>query len=76
MYPNPIGNEDLIIDVSKTFIPNTQFNLFDINGKIYFSQTLIEGINTIKIQSLPIGLYFIKLINENNVQTFKLIKNE
>lgn len=76
IYPNPIGNEDLIIDISKNYIPNTQLDLLDFTGKLCISQKLIEGMNTIKTQSLPIGLYFIKMSDGLSLQIFKLIKSE
>ncbi len=76
IYPNPIGNEDLIIDIPKNNIPNTQLEVVGITGKLYFSQKLIEGINTIKTQSLPTGLYIITVGYGSTLQSFKLIKSE
>ena len=76
IFPNPIRSEDLIIDISKNYIPNTQLDLFDITGKLCFSQKLIEGINTIRTQNLPIGLYIITVSDRLKLQSFKLIKSE
>ena len=76
IYPNPFGNEDLIIDISKNYSPNTQLNLFDITGKLCFSQNLIDGINAIRVQFLPKGLYIITISDGLKVQSFKLIKSE
>jgi hypothetical protein len=76
IYPNPIRNEDLTIDISKNYIPNTQLDLYDMTGKLCFSQKLIEGINTIKTQSLPIGLYIITVSDGLKLQSFKLVKSE
>jgi hypothetical protein len=76
LYPNPIGNEDLIIDISKNYSPNTQLDLFDVTGKLCFSQNLIEGINRINTQSLPIGLYIVIVSDGLKLQSFKVIKSE
>ena len=76
IYPNPFGNEDLIIDISKNYSPNTQLNLFDITGKLCFSQNLIDGINAIRVQFLPKGLYIITISDGLKLQSFKLIKSE
>ncbi len=76
LYPNPIGNEDLIIDISKSYIPNTQLDFFDITGKLCFSQKLIEGNNTIRTQSLPKGLYIVIVSDGLKSQSFKLVKCE
>ena len=76
IYPNPFGNEDLIIDISKNYSPNTQLNLFDITGKLCFSQNLIDGINAIRVQFLPKGLYIVTISDGLKLQSFKLIKSE
>jgi len=76
IYPNPIENEDLIIDISKNYSPNTHLDLFDVTGKLCFSQYLIEGINRINTQSLPIGLYIVIISDGLNSQSFKVIKSE
>ncbi|MBM3400501.1 MAG: T9SS type A sorting domain-containing protein, partial [Bacteroidetes bacterium] len=76
IYPNPIGNEDLIIDISKNYCPNAQLDLFDVTGKLFFSQKLIEGVNRIKTQYLPIGLYIVKVSDGLKSQSFKVIKSE
>jgi hypothetical protein len=76
LFPNPIGSQDLIISFPSNFILDTKLDIYDIKGKLYISQILTNETNTIKINSIPLGLYFIKLSDGKNFQTFKLIKSE
>jgi lysophospholipase L1-like esterase len=76
IYPNPIGKEDLIIDLPENINSSTQLKLFDISGKLWVEQKLIEGLNQIKTSSLPPGLYFVLINDSNNLKSFKLVKSE
>jgi lysophospholipase L1-like esterase len=76
IYPNPIGNEDLTLDISHNNNPNLELELYDVKGNLCMTQKLNDGLNIIKTQPLQIGLYFIKINNGYNLQIFKLIKSE
>ena len=76
IYPNPIGKEYLIIDLPENINSSTQLKLFDISGKLWVEQKLIEGLNQIKTSSLPPGLYFVLINDSNNLKSFKLVKSE
>jgi len=50
--------------------------LYDISGKIIESRKIISSSETIAIENLPTAAYFLKVTNNNNeVKTFKIIKN-
>ncbi len=76
LFPNPIGSQDLIISFPSNYILDTKLDIYDTKGKLYISQILTNETNTIKINSIPLGLYFIKLSDGKKFQTFKLIKSE
>jgi hypothetical protein len=76
IYPNPIGKEYLTIDLPENINSSTQLKLFDISGKLWVEQKLIEGLNQIKTSSLPPGLYFVLINDSNNLKSFKLVKSE
>jgi len=76
IYPNPIRDEPLIIDLPVQYGTTTALELFDITGKTWITQLLNTGSNTVEIQTMPIGIYFIKITNGSTTQTYKLIKFE
>jgi len=76
IYPNPVGNEDLVIDISKTNPPDFQFKLYDLTGKLLFSTNLNEEKNKIETQYLQKGLYLITISDGLTIQTCTLIKSD
>jgi hypothetical protein len=76
IYPNPIGIEDLSIDLQKNSNSPTHLKLFDISGKLWVEQKLNEGSNHIQTNSLPPGLYFVLISDSNSLKSLKLVKSE
>jgi concanavalin A-like lectin/glucanase superfamily protein/type IX secretion system substrate protein len=71
VYPNPSSN---------AFFINSDTNgiavLFDILGKTIQTQKVNSGTTTLNLESVPNGIYLLKVTNENNQsKTVKLIKN-
>jgi hypothetical protein len=53
---------------------NYQYRLSDLNGRMIATGNGKKGINKINIYNKPAGLYVIQLLNENNKQTERIIK--
>jgi hypothetical protein len=50
--------------------------LRDITGKIWIDRELNAGSNDIPIHDLPMGIYFVEVIDYSIRETFKIIKKE
>lgn len=78
VYPNPsVGNSlNLVIQGSKAM--NAQITVTNADGKTMLSQNsnIIAGTfgKTINIASLPKGIYFLRVSNNNQWQTLKFVK--
>ncbi|WP_430411339.1 T9SS type A sorting domain-containing protein [Kordia sp.] len=75
LYPNPT-KKMLFFSMPSSFKEtNVIIQLFDINGKQVgnFTPTIQDGKTNINIESLPSGVYIVKISSVNN-QTFKIIK--
>ncbi len=72
IYPNP-ANGFLRIEIGK--LKSVQFELYDLYGKALISHHLNEPTNTIALQGLPAGIYFISLQHQKQSFVQKLIKN-
>ena len=74
-YPNPTTNF-LTLNVGKAELSTMNFALYDISGKLIESRKIISSSETIAMENLPSVTYFLKVTNNNNeVKTFKIIKN-
>jgi len=69
VYPNPFND---ILNIN--CLENCLLELFNISGSIIFEKNLNEGFNQIILNELQKGLYIAKIFSENNINTFKIIK--
>lgn len=53
---------------------NYQYHLTDINGRTIQTGNSIAGINKINVSNIPNGIYVIQIINDNQKQTERIIK--
>ena len=72
VYPNPV------IDILNVNITNSQTlttaKLFDNNGKLIYTGSMISGTNSINMLNLAKGIYLLQLVNNEGVQNLKIIK--
>jgi hypothetical protein len=76
LYPNPIDNNQLNINLLniKSRYP-ARLDLFNLEGKLVFSNLINNGqIETIDLKAKP-GIYFVRIISDNQLFTNKIIIN-
>jgi hypothetical protein len=74
-YPNPT-TDYLKLNVGKAEFSTLNFQLHDISGKLIESRKITNTTETIRMENLLSAIYFLKVTNNNNeVKTFKIIKN-
>ena len=70
IYPNPSeGVFNIVLDVDAQLIVTNAL------GEVVLTKTVNAGIETIDVQNQVAGVYFVRVIQHNNQQTIKLIKN-
>lgn len=52
----------------------SQIGLYDMSGNLMHSLELKNGSKTIDISDYPVGMYFVKILSEGQVQTEKIFK--
>lgn len=67
IHPNPAQN---VVFITGDIDPTTTIRVFDSLGKLVFSKLIQQELD---VSSLPSGVYFVKFINDKNVNTKKLI---
>lgn len=73
VYPNPATHTVFISLQSVS--PEIKAELYDFCGKKIEQQFLYPGVNTLNIQTLPSGCYFIRITEGSHYYIHKLIKN-
>ncbi|MCF8224116.1 MAG: T9SS type A sorting domain-containing protein [Bacteroidales bacterium] len=73
-YPNPVTNH-IILETGEPELRGVSFQLFDMQGQMLQKEKITGHKTTIETASLLPATYFIKvLLNNNEVQVFKIIK--
>ena len=74
IYPNPTSDY-VMLKISDTALYNLSYHLVDINGKAISNGSLTNGDTQINMQQLPVGMYILKVSQNNQeLKTFKIIK--
>ncbi|QYJ67271.1 DUF7619 domain-containing protein [Flavobacterium litorale] len=70
VYPNPAT--DVVTINAKSNITSVQ--LYDVNGRLLQSNSANDVTATLNIANQPTGLYFVKIVTQNGVQSVKITK--
>jgi hypothetical protein len=74
-YPNPT-TQNLTLSIGNDISETLHFQLYDLSGKIIERRKISNRTETIHMENLATGPYFLKVSNANNeVKIFKIIKN-
>ena len=74
-YPNPT-KDFIVLEITDAALKNLQYTLFDINGSTIASHVIAASSTQIQLQHLSIGVYVLKVSQQNKpLKTFKIIKN-
>ena len=75
LYPNPTsGNFTLVQKGEKTY-GNVKVEVYSMNGKNVMTERMIgEQRHEFQFSNIPVGLYFVKIVADEYVETIKLIK--
>jgi hypothetical protein len=74
-YPNPT-TQNLTLSIGNDISETLHFQLCDLSGKIIERRKISNRTETIHMENLASGPYFLKVSNANNeVKIFKIIKN-
>ena len=72
MYPNPANNRLNLEGLENVKV----ISLLDVTGKVVFNKANIsENTLTIDLSNVGKGMYFIQLETEENISSYKIIKN-
>lgn len=73
VYPNP-AKAEITIEIENVAGQNYAVILTDIFGRIQYSETLKNTVQTISVEKIPTGIYFLRVGNEEKKGVVKLIK--
>lgn len=70
MHPNPIKGNRLYFETNK----DLDIKIYDILGKLIIDKSVISNNNFIDISNIKKGIYLVRISNNNQSITKKLIK--
>ncbi len=74
IYPNPISSNQFTIQIPHFNTIEINAEIFDLNGKLIYSEWFINsGLHEISLQNFQAGIYILKLTNQQNSSTHKLL---
>jgi hypothetical protein len=73
IYPNPTDNEWQVA-VSNN-VNGLTFRLYAADGRLVLSKELTSGVNTVSAADLATGVYFYRIVGDDNAYTGSLMKN-
>lgn len=73
VYPNPFSGS-VTIDLGKTLDFSSQLSIYSASGSLLLQQKLNDTSTSIDLSSLVPGSYLVKVLNNNEIKTIKLIK--
>jgi hypothetical protein len=74
IYPNP-STGIINVELSGMFaLENTHISIQNLNGQVLLSQNVVEATTVIDVASLPLGFYFVKVMDGRTVRVGKFVK--
>jgi hypothetical protein len=74
VYPNPVSDQ-LFISVNRNIEGGAGITLFDAGGKLLFAKKLTGKENTLDVENLMPGTYFLRFRIKGETHTIKIFKN-
>ena len=71
IYPNPVKNE---LHIDMDISTELKVNIFDVSGKLVLVETVQNQTNTIQLNDLSKGMYFMNVQSSEKSRTFKIVK--
>ena len=72
-YPNPTKAE-ITVEINDYSGKNYEATLMDIAGRMFKNETIKNRVQTISVEKMPAGIYFLRVGNEEKSNVVKLIK--
>lgn len=75
IYPNPTSGVFTLLRKGEHAVDEMKVKIYNMSGKLVLSETLVcQNHHEFNLANIPPGMYFIKVIEGNMVETIKLIK--
>lgn len=72
VYPNPATGNVMIVSKANR-LQKVEFSLYNLNGKLILQKSLFNPLESVPVQSLPNGTYFVKLKSDHLTGIHKLV---
>ena len=75
LYPNPTTGNFALVQKGDKAYGTLKLDVFSMNGEMVLSDRMTgEKIHEFRFSDVPVGLYFVKIVADDYVETIKLVK--
>jgi hypothetical protein len=74
LYPNPTNGNFTLVQRGDRTLGDVKVEVFNMSGKKVMTETMIGARHEFRFADMPGGLYFVKVVADNYVETIKLVK--
>ena len=75
LFPNPTNGNFTLVQKGETTFGNVKIEVFNMSGsRVMTGQMVGEKRHEFASSALPAGIYFVKVVADDYVETIKLIK--
>ena len=75
LYPNPTSSNFTLIQKGEKSFGNVRIEIYNMNGRRVLTGMMTgEQKHEFSFTEIPAGLYFVKIIADDSIETIKLIK--
>ncbi|SNT15242.1 Por secretion system C-terminal sorting domain-containing protein [Ekhidna lutea] len=68
VYPNP-ASEKIIIET----VQGLEISIYDLTGRIFVEASIIKGITELSLNDMNEGVYLVRIISEDGIETKKIV---
>jgi serine protease AprX len=73
VYPNP-AKAEITVEINDFNGKNYEASFMDVAGRVYKNEIIKNRVQTISVEKMPLGIYFLRVGNEEKSSLVKLIK--
>ena len=75
LYPNPSNGLFEVAVYHKNSNEQLNMQIIDLKGKVVYNSYISNGVNYVNLQHVQSGVYFVKIKDENTVETLRVLVN-
>ena len=74
LFPNPTNGDFTLVMKGEQAYSEVRIEVYGMNGERVLTENMIGAKHEFRFSTMPVGLYFVKVVADEYVETIKLVK--